>query len=170
MTTVRAAEKLEAFEVFLASYYPEAFADSRVWSRDPRDGKGPRFVSADRELGDWLAFPRDDASAKLINDGRWDLEPHPLAWTQMPDFDKPIAVRRDPESGLTIVSITRTEDCFGVFTPYGEEKHYSNYMSTFGQDVEAGETVGVRSRLVVLANPSEAETVEVARAFLEEGT
>ncbi len=37
VTVVRAGEKLEAFEVFLASYFSPEFTDSRVWtSRDPR--------------------------------------------------------------------------------------------------------------------------------------
>ena len=33
VTTVRAQEKLAAFEVFLASYYQPPFIDSRVWAR-----------------------------------------------------------------------------------------------------------------------------------------
>lgn len=169
VTVTRAERKLEAFEVFLASYYPETFADSRVWSHDPRDGTGPKFVSADRELGVMLAFPRDDLSAGIIEDGRWALEPHPIEWTPMPTFDKPIAIRRNPESGVTVVSMTRAEGCFGVFTPHGKEKHFSNYMSLFGRDLEAGETASVRSRLIVLANPSNAQIIAVADAFLQGG-
>jgi hypothetical protein len=167
VTIVRAEETLEAFEVFLASYFQPGYTDSRVWaSRDPRGGHRAGFVSADRELGEWLAFPRDEPAAEVIDDGRWALEPHPLEWTLMPSFARPLAIRRDPDSGLTVIVMTQHEACFGVFTPYGEESHISNYMSLFGHDVEAGETASARSRLVVSPEPTEAEILEAADAFL----
>ena len=168
VTTVRAETKLEAFEIFLASYYRPAFTDSRVWaSRDPRGSLEAGFVSADRELGEWLAFPRDERAVEVIVDGRWELEPHPLEWTLMPRFEQPLAIRRDPRSGLAVIVMTRRDDCFGIFTPYGEEKHISNYISLFGHDIEAGETASARSRLVVLPEPTEAEILGIADAFLE---
>jgi hypothetical protein len=171
VTIVRAEMKLEAFEVFLASYYRPAFTDSRVWaSRDPRWGPKAGFVSADRELGEWLAFPRDERAAEVIVDGRWALEPHPLEWTLMPSFERPLAIRRDPRSGLTMIVMTRRDDCFGILTPYGKESHISNYMSLFGHDIEAGETASARSRLVVLPEPTEVEILGVADAFLEGST
>jgi hypothetical protein len=166
VTVIRAETKLEAFEVFLASYYHPAFTDSRVWaSRDPRGGLKAGFVSADRELGEWLAFPRDERAAEVIGDGRWALEPHPLEWTLMPSFARPLAIRRDPRSGLAVIVMTRREDCFGIFTPYGEESHISNYMSLFGHDIKAGEPTSARSRLVVLPNPTEAEILGISDAF-----
>jgi hypothetical protein len=166
-TLVRAEAKLQAFEVFLASYFDAAFTDSRVWaSRDPRGGGEPGFVAADRELGDWLAFPRDEPAAEVIGDGRWALEPHPVEWTLMPSFARPLMIRRDDLSGLTVVLMTRAEDCFGVFTPYGEEPHFSNYMSLFGRDLEPGESARARSRLVVLHEPTEAQILGLADAFL----
>jgi hypothetical protein len=169
VTVVKAEEMLEAFEVFLASYYGKSFIDSQVWgSRDPRGGDKIGFVSADQELGEWLAFARDDPAQKVINDGRWDLEPHPLEWTLMPNYDKPLAIRRDPQTGTTIIAMTKAEDCFGIFTPYGEEKHYSNYLSLFGYDIEPGETAKAHSRLVVLSNPTEAEILDITDEFLSE--
>jgi len=167
VTTVSADAKLEAFEVFLASYYQPPFTDSQVWAaHDPRGGSEEGFVSADQELGVWLAFPRDEDGTNIINDGRWDLEPHPLDWTMMPPYALPLAIRRDPETKLTVVVMTQREDCFGIFTPYGEEKHYSNYMSFFGHDIKAGEQASTRSRLIVLSNPTEAEILSLTREFL----
>jgi hypothetical protein len=171
VTAVRAETELEAFEVFLASYFRPAFTDSRVWaSRDPRGGLEAAFVSADRELGEWLAFPRDERGAEVIGDGRWALEPHPLEWTLMPSFAQPLAIRRDPRSGLTVIVVTRRDDCFGVLTPYGKEKHISNYMSLFGHDIATGETASARSRLIVLPDPREAEILGIADAFLRTET
>ena len=89
----------------------------------------------------------------------------PLAWTMMPNFALPLAIRRDPSAGLTVIVMARRDDCFGVFTPYGEEKHYSNYLSFFGHDIEAGESAGARSRLVVLPDPTEAEILAIADVF-----
>lgn len=169
VTTVRAVEKLEAFEVFLASYYPSPFIDSRVWAvNDPRGGDQEGFVSADQELGVWLAFPRDEDGKATIDDGRWDLEPHPLDWTMMPNYALPLALRRDPSSGLTVIVMASPDDCFGVFTPYGEEKHYSNYLSFFGHDIEGGEIASARSRLVVLPDPTEEEILAVTHEFLND--
>lgn len=166
VTVVRAKERLAAFEVFLASYYQHPFIDSRVWAtRDPSGGDKEVFVSADQALGEWLAFPRDEHGTVVIEDGRWDLEPHPLAWKMMPNFALPLAIRRDPSSRLTVIVMARRDDCFGVFTPYGEEEHYSNYLSFFGHDIEAGESASARSRLVVLPDPAEAEILAVADVF-----
>ncbi len=176
-TTVRAKEKLAAFEVFIASYYLPPFIDSRVWAeRDPRSGDQETgdqessnqegFVSADEELGVWQAFPRDPAGAAVIEDGRWDLEPHPLDWNLLPNYALPLAIRRDPSTDLTVVLMAKRDDCFGVFTPYGTEKHYSNYLSLFGHDIEAGTSVSAHTRQVVMAAPSEAEILEVAKAYL----
>ncbi len=168
VTVVRAEAKLKAFEVFLASYYQPPFIDSRVWAtRDPRGGDQEGFVSADEELGVWLAFPRDKQGADIIDDGRWDLAPHPLAWTMMPYYALPLAIRRDPVSGLTVIVMAQRDDCFGVFTPYGEEKHYSNYLSFFGHDIEAGESARAHSRLVVLPNPTETEIRTIADEYLK---
>lgn len=169
ITVVSARAKLEAFEVFLASYFGHTFTDSRVWATSDQCGDLKEgFVSADRELGEWLAFPRDEHAAKVIGDGRWDLEPHPLDWTLMPRYTRPLAIRRDTTSGITVIVMTRHNDCFGIFTPYGEEKHISNYMSLFGYDIEEGETVSARSRLVVLQNPTESEILGIADAFLKD--
>lgn len=167
VTSVRAEVKLEAFEVFLASYYQPPFIDSQVWAtRDPRGGDQAGFVSADEELGVWLAFPRDEQSAALIDDGRWELEPHPLDWTQMPDYALPLAIRRDPDSGLTVIVMAQPESCFGVFTPYGEERHYSNYFSLFGTDIQPGESASARARLVVLPDLRTEEILRMAADFL----
>lgn len=171
VTIVRATTDLQAFEVFLASYYCPPFIDSQVWaSRDPRGGDKEGFVSADQELGVWLAFPRDEGAAAVIDDGRWNLEPHPLAWTMMPNFALPLAIRRNPNSGLTVITIAESKECFGIFTPYGEEKHYSNYMSFFGHDFETGEIAKARSRLVVLPDPTEMEILKVANDLMNDSS
>lgn len=85
----------------------------------------------------------------------------------MPNYALPLAIRRDPGSGLTVIVMTQRDDCFGIFTPYGEEKHYSNYLSFFGHDIEAGESACAHSRLVVLPNPTEAGIRTIADEYLK---
>jgi hypothetical protein len=168
ITVVNAKEKLESFEVFLASYFDSTFTDSRVYAMVDQSGDmNEVFVSADQELGEWLAFPRDDHSARVIIDGRWDMEPHPIEWTMMSEYNQPVAFRRDTLTGVTVVMMTRKEDCFGVFTPYGYEKHYSTYFSLFGYDIEKDSTATAHSRLVFLHDPSEEEILKIADAFLK---
>jgi hypothetical protein len=167
VTTVYARQKLEAFEVWLASYFGPTFGDSRVWaSRDPRGGATAGFVSAEPELGDWLAFPRDERAVAVIEDGRWTLGRSPLTWSMMPSYARPLAIRRDAGTGITGVVLGRHRDCFGVFTPHRERRHMSNYLSLFGHDIEAGESASARSRLVVLSDPTEEEILAIADAFL----
>jgi hypothetical protein len=85
----------------------------------------------------------------------------------MPSFERPLAIRRNTHSGLTVIVMTRRDDCFGILTPYGEEEHISNYISLFGRDIEVGKTASARSRLVVLPEPTEVEILGIADAFLE---
>jgi hypothetical protein len=63
--------------------------------------------------------------------------------------------------------MAKPEDCFGMFTPYGEEKHYSNYLSLFGYDIEAGETAIAHCRLLVISDPTVAEILELAEDYLD---
>ena len=86
----------------------------------------------------------------------------------MPCFERPLAFRRDPNSGLTVIVMTQRSDCFGIFTPHGEESHISNYMSLFGHNIEAADTVSAHSRLVVLLDPTEAEIFQIADTFLRD--
>ena len=72
----------------------------------------------------------------------------------MPKFALPLAIRRDPHPGLTVIVMTQCDECFGIFKPYGEASHISNYMSSFGHDIEAGESASAHSRLVVMPNPT----------------
>ncbi len=168
-TTVHAHKNLKMFEVFLASYFDHTFNESQVWtSQDAAGVHIPGFFSAKRTFGEWLAFPRNEAAITIINDGRWDLEPHPLAWTIMPEYDKPIALRRDLKTGITAVLMSKPEDCFGVFTPYNEDKHFSNYFSLFGHDIASGQTANAHSRLIVLSEPTDQDILNLANAFFNE--
>lgn len=167
VTIVHAKQNLHDFEVFLASYFNPNFNDSKVLSyQNPGQEEEPIFISAEKELGEWLGFPRDEQALKVISDGRWTLEPHPIDWTIMQYYALPLAIRQDRTTGLTIVVITKQEDCFGIFTPYNDEKHYSQYLSLFGYDIKRGKTAQAHSRLVFLKNPTNEEILQIAKDFI----
>ena len=108
-------------------------AGAYVGENPQAEGK-PGFMSAKQELGTWLMFPRDDAAVKLIQDGRWELPPNPVQWEILPKLGRPLALRRVPGSRLTVLLMTRPEDCFAIAMPFETEGHFSVYLSLFGRD------------------------------------
>jgi hypothetical protein len=165
-TRVRPQAELRDFELFLASYFSEAFTSSTVRGHDPAGQ--PAFLPADEANGVWQMFPRDRDVVRLIQDGRWKIEPHPVDWVIRPALTQPIAVRRDVSTGTTAVLMAPPEDCFAVATPHQREPHYSLYLSLFGRTIKPGELVRARVRLAILTSPSEAQILGVYRAYLED--
>ncbi len=168
-TVVKAQEELPHFESFLASYFNEAFMNSIVFVRENPETPGkPGFLAAKKSFGDWLMFPRDAGAVKLIKDGRWTIDPHPVDWAIMPEFSKPLGIRRDPKTGITAVLMAPRDDCFALSTPHQAEGHYSLYMSLFGGTIRSGEVARARARLWIAQNPSDQDILDAYRAYLGE--
>jgi len=168
-TVVKAQKDLPNFEAFLASYFDPAFTNSLVFVREnPEAGGKPGFLSAKKTFGDWQMFPRDAEAASLIKDGRWKIEPHPVDWVIMPEFGKPLAMRRDPKSGIAAALMSPPEDCFAISTPYETEGHYSVYLSLFGRTIRAGEMARARTRFWIAQNPSDEQVLNKYQAYLNE--
>jgi hypothetical protein len=164
--TVKPQRDLRQFELFLASYF-NGFPASMAWVRqaDPAKGAG-RFMEAVKAGGDWQAFPRDDAAAAIFADGRWARPPYPVTWQMMPRLAAPLAMRRDAQSGLTVVVMSRPSDCFAVSMPYGTEGHRSVYLSLFGRDLKAGQAASASARLVIRRDISDDRAREIYRAYV----
>lgn len=166
-TRVKALQDLPGFESFLASYFSEPFTNSLVFvERNPERNEQPGFLAARQSVADWHVFPRDEAIVPLIQDGRWKLEPNPVAWVIRPRFAQPLALRRAPGAGLTAVLMAPARDCFAVATPHEAEGHYSTYLSLFGRDLRAGETATARTRLVIQSDLPEAAVPQLYEAFV----
>ncbi|MHC4544839.1 MAG: hypothetical protein ACYTDW_10455 [Planctomycetota bacterium] len=149
-TTVKAQKNLRKFEVFLASYFHKSFPAPYVYTDINPETKGkPGFLQAEKSFGDWQMFPRDKKVLQIIQDGRWQKEPNPVNWIIMPYLAAPVCVRRNEAANLAAVLMTPRDDCFAIATPYRGEGHRSLYLSLFGRDVKAGETIRSRCRLVV---------------------
>lgn len=142
-TSVTAQRDLAKFESFLAGYFAPAFTNALA-------AAGTDYLAAGRADGEWQMFPRDAAAIRVIQDGRWKLEPHPVDWTIRPAFRQPIAVRSAPAHRLSVLVMAQREEAFTLAMPYETEGHFSLYVSQFGRDLRAGETAHSRLRLAVI--------------------
>jgi hypothetical protein len=164
-TTVTARRQVKGLEIFLASYL-DGFPASFVYVQGtPLTGGRPGFLQAVRQRGVWQMSPRDEAAVQMIQDGRWQRLPHPVDWQILPHFAAPLVMRRDPESGLAVLVMARTEDCFAVSTPYGEESHQSLYLSLLGCDLAAGQAKTAQARLAIRRDLSDAQAIECYETF-----
>ncbi|HID76428.1 MAG TPA: hypothetical protein EYP56_10575 [Planctomycetaceae bacterium] len=163
-TTVVARRQLRRFEVFLASYF-QGFGRSLVYVVGSPEA-GARFLEVERAAGVWQMFPRDEAAVAIIRDGRWRRPPNPVQWQIMPRLAAPLAVRRDPPSGLAGVVMAPPDDCFAVATPYGQEPHRSLYLSLLGRRLEPDRPATARARLVIGQGISDAQVVALYEAYV----
>lgn len=159
--SVTPAKRLKNFEVFVANYFSPDFTNAAVVARPARRGE-INWLRAERAKGDWQMFPRDAKVVPLIQDGRWQLEPHPVAWTIQPEFALPVAIRRAPVKGWTVAIMGDPRECFAIAMPYEDEGHYSVYFSTFGRDLPARKTAKARFRLQWL---NQVDALEIEKAW-----
>jgi len=168
-TRVKAHQALPQFESFLASYFSKDFPASSVYAKkDSKTGMPPGFATTEKTFGDWQMFPRDSKAVDLIQDGRWQKEPNPVAWAIRPDMALPIGTRRHVPTGLIAIVMAPAEDCFAMSTPYVGEGHFSLYQSLFGRSVAAGETATAHSRLVVAESPTEAQILALYKSYMKD--
>jgi hypothetical protein len=168
-TIVKAGEDLSKFEVFLASYFHEAFPLPQVYvvESDETEGK-PAFLTAKKSFGDWQMFPRNEDVLPIIRDGRWQKEPNPVDWKIMTRMAMPIALRRGSDAAPMAILMAPPDDCFAIATPYEGEGHYSMYFSLFGRDIKAGQMARARLRLAVTNTVSEREILDLYRKYMKD--
>jgi hypothetical protein len=167
-TIVKPGRDLSKFEVFLASYFHEAFPLPQVYVAASPEAEGkPAFLTARKSFGNWQMFPRNDDVVPIIRDGRWKKEPNPVDWKIMPRMAMPIALRRGTEAAPTAILMAPPDDCFAIATPYEGEGHYSMYFSLFGRDIRAGQTARARLRLVVANTSSDLEILGLYRKYMK---
>jgi len=168
-TIVKAGEDLSKFEVFLASYFHEAFPIPQVFvTPDPKIVGKRTFLTAKRAHGNWQIFPRNYDLLSIIQDGRWEIQPNPVDWKIMPTLAKPIALRRGSKGTPTVILMSPLYDCFAISTPYEGEGHYSMYFSLFGRDIKAGHTARAHLRLVITNITSNREILNLYGQYIKE--
>jgi hypothetical protein len=158
-TRVKAAGALPCLELFLSSYFAEGF-DASVYVKRNLYGTGEpaAILPVDwSELldGNYVMFPRDAESLRMLYDGRWEIPPSPVTWAFVRYLAAPIAVRRQANTGLTAVLMSSPDDCFALSAPYNRappdnvSSHRSLYISLFGRDLPAGQVATARCRLIL---------------------
>lgn len=166
-TTARATAELPDFEVFLAAYFTERLPASHIYVQKTPDGRENAFMAAGDSFGIWQAYPRDDAAAAIIKDGRWTKPPSPVDWAIMPRVAAPLLYRQTPDAKVTVTIMAPPADAFAVFTPCEGEAHYSMYLGLFGRTLATGETAIARSRLAVLSGATDEAIVNEYRVYLD---
>ena len=168
-TIVKAGRDLGKFEVFLASYFNEAFPLPQVYvAASPQTEGKPAFLTAKKAFGNWQMFPSNDDVLPIIRDGRWQKQPNPVDWKIMPSMAMPIALRRGSDKAPTAILMAPPEDCFAIASPCESEGHYSMYFSLFGSDIIAGQTARARLRLIVTRTASDREILDLYRIYMKD--
>jgi hypothetical protein len=123
--------------------------------------------------GTYLAFPRDQRSAQIVYDGRWEKGLHPVHFSVTRFYKHPMFLKKDQASKLCVLIMAKRDDCFSLEMSYNREpednisNHSSVYFSLFGEDMEADAVWKTVVRLVVDVDIDEEKALELYREFLQ---
>lgn len=102
----------------------------------------------------YVAFPRDERAANLLNDGRWQRGRHFTRFTTARYYGLPVGVYAHEDSGLNVLLMGRPEDVFAVSMAYHSDnpldnvgQHRSLYLSLFGRDIHPGQRIRMTYRM-----------------------
>jgi len=174
-TVVKPKVAMPAFEIFISSYFSNSFQNF-VYVQPPRFAPGkPHFLAPHGDpmvIGTYMAYPRDLRAAQMIYDGRWEQGHSPVQWSVTRFIAAPLALMRDGKSDITVVQMTRPQDCFAVEMPYnltppdGVAGHRSIYFSLFGGDLKAGESARALTRTIVGRDITDEKALEAYATFV----
>ena len=165
--TVHPHKDLCSFELCIASYLSAGFRafvsrQSNEWGE-----QNSKIVPVDTNpMSDVYAmFPRNEAAAATIFDGRWDMPPYPVRWTVPGWFDLPLAYRRHAKSGVMGLALGDPKECYTIGIsvndppedPDPANGYQAIYFYMFGRDLLKDEKTTVRIRWVIGQDLNEAE-------------
>jgi hypothetical protein len=173
--TVSPQQDMAQFELFMSSYFTKTFRASVYTNAEAGSQLGLGFTSIDKKpgaKGGYVMFPRDQEATEIIRDGRWTIPPSPVDWAIGRRFAAPLAMRRDTALGLTALMMCLPDDCFAVASPWNPASpdsggYRSLYLSLFGQDVKAAQTVRARCRLIIQKNLADEQAVRYYDNFVK---
>lgn len=176
--TVRSQGAYRGYELFMSNYFDKALRP-HVYL-ESRGKRAPQLVVPmvnDVFRGTVLVFPRDQHSARLCLDGRWERNEWGTPVVQMCPVRRYaycLAFLTDPEKKIGVVLMSHPRDCYAISTRYYAEEDadrlttYSAFdMSLFGDDLLPGveRTVKVRLALIPLDGHLE-RPFELYNAFI----
>jgi hypothetical protein len=178
---VRAEGAYDAFEVFLAGYFepglkPHVYLRRGNFELKDRPGKyadEPELVPVamnDVFRGGILVYPRDEPSARIQVDGRWDGI---ARFSPVRHYHAPVCLEVDPDRRVASVFMGLPDEVFSISTGYDSpdledrfKYHNPQYLSFFGDGVAPGDVRTARARLVVTElDDGMARPLELYRAF-----
>jgi len=178
--TVRSQGAYRDYELFMSNYFdkvlrPHVYLQSR--GKKPPQLVVPMVNDVFRDTV--LVFPRDQHSARLCLDGRWDRNEWKTPTVQMCPvrrYAHCLAFLTDPEEKLGVVLMSHFRHCYAISTRYHADDDadrlttYSAFdFSLFGDDLLPGveRTVKVRLALIPLDGDL-GRPLELYEAFIAE--
>ena len=145
------------FEILLSSYHAPGFVSGAYVAKQefgPVEPEQIRIADQPMIRGVWPFFPRDEAGANLLTDGRhqkgrwyWRMAIGRRYGLPMAFFSK---------DGVDAILMGRPEDVYAVGATYSGDAdtdsivaHRSLYLSLFGEDLAAGEGRRTQMRMII---------------------
>lgn len=157
---------LEKFELFVGSYFRN-FTKAKAYVRDAGDGS-PGFVESAKNKGGMQLYPKNREVLTIVRDGRWKFPPYPNNWSIRPALAAPLGIKQESKSGVTVVIMAPPEDCFAVSMSQQEAGLGAFYLSLFGKDVEKGQSLKGRARMVFGKDITDEQAVQEYEKYLKE--
>lgn len=150
------------YEILLSNYFTEHFSGGAyvkplpyATERHPMgDFVRPNNEAIYRDM--YVSFPRDEAAAHILSDGRWQSGRNWTRFLAARYYAHPLGVYSQAHGPLDALVMGLREDVFSVSMAYSAiggldrvAKHYSLYLNLFGNDLTPGSLWRTRTRMVV---------------------
>lgn len=165
------------FEILLSAYMGPGFEGGAYVAKkefEPSEPEQIRIVDQPMIHGIWPFFPRDEAGAHLLTDGRHQKGRWYWRMAIGRRYGMPLAFSSNAD--VDVLLMGRPEDVYAVGASYkgdpetdGVARHRSLYLSLFGEDFQPGEGRRTRMRMIIDDFGGDPEThAALYQAFLNE--
>ena len=164
------------FEILLSGYMAKGFESGAYVAKQEFGTTEPeqiRILDQPMIHGIWPFFPRDEAGANLLTDGRH--QKGRVYWRMAVGRRYGMPVAFFSNKGVDAILMGRPEDVYAVGATYKGEAtdnvadHRAFYLSLFGDDLKAGEGRRTQMRMIIGNYESNAEKhAALYKAFIDE--
>lgn len=164
------------FEILLSAYMGPAFEGGAYVAKKEFETSEPeqiRIIDQPMIHGIWPFFPRDEAGAHLLTDGRHQKGRFYWRMAIGRRYGMPLAFSSNAD--VDVLLMGRPEDVYAVGASYkgdpetdGVARHRSLYLSLFGEDFQPGEGRRTQMRMIIDDFGSDPQThTELYQTFLD---
>lgn len=168
-----------SYELLFSSYFSPGFLGGAYVKATKGDGLEqvhPSHHPVYEEM--YISFPRDEAAAHAITDGRWQRGRHWTRFLPARYYALPMGYFHHSQEGVDVLVMGVPRDVFAVSMAYaGDQKHdsvaahNSLYLHLFNADLQAGEAKRTRLRLAVTPSARDGDQhLEVFQQFSREAS